>query len=260
MPSGWTRWLMEQFEFPFEVVYPQALDAGSLRAKYDALIFVDGAIPESDAAPRSRFGAQPEPEDVPAEFRDRLGRVTVARTVPQLKAFLEEGGTVLAIGSSTILAKHLGVALTSALTETTQDGTVRPLPEEKYYIPGSLLRVSVDNKHPLAHGMPAEADVFFDNSPAFRLDPDAPQRGVQSIAWFDSPRPLRSGWAWGQHYLHGSVAVATVRVGKGQLILYGPEILFRGQPHGTFKLFFNGLYLAGAGRSDQATTEASVSR
>ena len=22
MPSGWTRWLLEQYEFPFEVVYP----------------------------------------------------------------------------------------------------------------------------------------------------------------------------------------------------------------------------------------------
>ncbi|MGA1416939.1 MAG: M14 family metallopeptidase, partial [Gemmatimonadaceae bacterium] len=35
MPSGWTRWLLEQYEFPFDVVYPQQLDAGNLNAKYD---------------------------------------------------------------------------------------------------------------------------------------------------------------------------------------------------------------------------------
>ena len=37
MPSGWTRWLFEQFEFPFELVYPQTLDAGDLNAKFDAI-------------------------------------------------------------------------------------------------------------------------------------------------------------------------------------------------------------------------------
>jgi hypothetical protein len=104
--------------------------------------------------------------------------------------------------------------------------------------------------------MPAEADVFFDNSPVFRLEPDAPMRGVRVVAWFDGPRPLRSGWAWGQHYLDGGVAVAEASVGKGRLVLFGPEILFRAQPHGTFKFFFNGLYLGATGEP-RATTEAS---
>ena len=38
------------------------------------------------------------------------------------------------------------------------------------------------------------------------------------------------------------VAVAEAKVGEGKLFLYGPEVTFRAQPHGTFKLFFNGLY------------------
>ncbi|MGH9311409.1 MAG: M14 family metallopeptidase, partial [Vicinamibacterales bacterium] len=42
MPSGWTRWILEQFEFPFEVVYPQALDRGGLASKYDVIIFPSG--------------------------------------------------------------------------------------------------------------------------------------------------------------------------------------------------------------------------
>src|SRR5204863_3043567 len=91
MPSGWTRWLFEQFEFPFEVVYPQTLDAGNLNAKFDVLVFVDGAIPARDGAAASGggFGGQPAAESVPAEFRGWLGRVTVAKTVPELKKFAE---------------------------------------------------------------------------------------------------------------------------------------------------------------------------
>jgi hypothetical protein len=259
MPSGWTRWIMEQFEFPFEIVYPQTLDAGNLNAKYDVLIFVDGAIPERDTPPGQRggfFNVQPAAEAIPQEFRGWLGRVTVAKTVPQLKAFLEQGGTILTIGSSTSLAYHLDLPIRNALVEATGH-TFTPLPQEKFYVPGSVLRVSVDSSHPLSLGMPSTADVFFDNSPAFRLEADAALRGVRPVAWFDNATPLRSGWAWGQHYLDGAVSVADATVGKGRLVLFGPEILFRAQPHGTFKWLFNGIYAGGSTAPRRQSTEAA---
>ena len=109
-------------------------------------------------------------------------------------------------------------------------------------MPGSVLRARVDPTDPLAYGMDDYADVFFDNSPAFRLMPDAFLEGVQPVAWYEGKTPLRSGWALGQGYLDQSVAVIDASVGKGKLFLFGPEITFRGQPHGTFKLLFNGIY------------------
>ena len=75
----------------------------------------------------------------------------------------------------------------------------------------------------------------------FRLEPDAALKGVKAVAWFDSPTPLRSGWAWGQNYLEGGAAVVEASVGKGKVFLFGPEVTFRGQPHGTFKFVFNGI-------------------
>jgi hypothetical protein len=109
-------------------------------------------------------------------------------------------------------------------------------------VPGSILQASVDNTNPLAFGMEGQADFYFDNSPVFSLRPEAALQGLKPVAWFPNKTPLRSGWAWGQHYLEGGVAVAEAKVGEGKLVLYGPEVLFRAQPHGTFKLVFNGLY------------------
>ena len=63
---------------------------------------------------------------------------------------------------------------------------------------------------------------------------------------FDSADPLRSGWAWGQRYLEGGVIALDAQVGKGRVYLFGPEILHRAQPHGTFKLFFNAIYAVDA--------------
>ena len=168
--------------------------------------------------------------------------MTVAKTIPQLKAFIEAGGTVLTIGSSTNLGYLLNLPMANALVEKTVGGDERPLNRDKYYIPGSVLQVSVDNSNPLAYGLPEKVDVFFDNSPVFRLKPEAALKGVKPVAWFDSDKPLRSGWAWGQKYLQDGVAVVEANVGKGKLFMFGPEINFRAQPHGTFKFLFNGIY------------------
>jgi hypothetical protein len=90
--------------------------------------------------------------------------------------------------------------------------------------------------------MSDKVDFFFENDPAFRLKADSQTKGVKPIAWFDSDKPLRSGWGWGQGYLKDSVAILDVQVGKGKLFMYAPEITYRGQPHGTFKFLFNGIY------------------
>jgi Zinc carboxypeptidase len=246
MPSGWTRWLFEQYEFPFEVVFPGTLDAGNLGAKYDVLVFVDGAIPERDAATGGGFGAQPPADAIPAEFRGWLGRVSVSKTVPEIRKFAENGGTVLTIGSSTVLGHHLGLPVRDALVERIAGGAERQLPREKFYVPGSILEARIDNTQPVAYGMDERAMVFYDESPAFRLRPEAAMKGVKPIAWYESPTPLRSGWAWGQQYLDQAVSIIEAPVGKGHVVLFGNEVNWRGQPHGTFKLLFNGIYYGSA--------------
>jgi hypothetical protein len=245
MPSGWTRWMFEQFEFPFEVVYPQQLDAGNLKNQFDVLVFVDGGIPGPAAGAAAtasrRFGSEAA-EDLPAEFKSMTGRVTVEKTVPQLKTFLEAGGRIVTIGSSTALARYLGLPIENQLVERTPDGQVRPLPREKFYVPASLLEVSIDTTATSALGLGPTAIVMFDESPVLKLGPAATKQGIRTVAWYANGTPLRSGWAWGQSYLNGGVAAAEAKVGAGTLYLYGPEITFRSQPHGTYKFLFNAIY------------------
>jgi len=253
MPSGHTRWLLEQFEFPFQVIFAPELDAGNLRQKFDVIVFVTGAIPSvgGGGGGRGGRGGGGAPANIPAEFQNQIGSVTVDRTVPQLKRFMEEGGTVITIGSSTNLAQHLGLPIADYMVERAPNGTERPLPREKFYVPGSVLRVAVDNSQPVTAGLPKQVDVFFDDSPVFRLEPDAAARGVKPLAWFDTSTPLRSGWAWGQNYLQGGTAMVQADIGTGKLYMFGPEVLFRGQPAGTFKLLFNGIFSGLVERSNR---------
>ncbi len=242
MPSGWTRWILEQFEFPFERVFAPELDRGNLNAKFDVLVFVDGAIP--GAPRRGRGGGEggiTPPALVPAEYAAQFGRITPDQTIPKLREFIINGGTVIAIGAS---ASNLAVQLELPVeSHLVADGA--PLPRTTFYVPGSVLAVRVDTRHALASGLAEHTDVFFDDSPVFRLTADAASRGVQPVAWFDSATPLRSGWAWGQQYLERGIAALDAPLGNGHVLLFGPEILQRAQPHGTFKFLFNGIVNAG---------------
>ncbi len=238
LDTGWMRWVLEQFEFNIQVIFPPDLDKGSLKDRFDVLILVSGMVPET-----LRRGLKPPDEkSIPKKYRGRSGSITADKTLPQLKAFLEAGGTIATIGSSTSLARHLEVPLRNALTEMGEDGRPRPLGPEEFFVPGSLLRVRLDKANPLSAGMPEHVDIFFRKSPAFDLAPEAVLQGVRPVAWFDTDAPLRSGWAWGQSHLSDAVAVAEVPMGKGTLILCGPEITLRAQAHGTFKLLFNAIY------------------
>ena len=244
MPSGHTRWLLEQFEFPFDVIYPPTIDAGNLASTYDVIILSSGALPRAGQGGRGGGGSGGaiDAASIPAEFRERLGRFSTERTVPALKQFMEAGGTVVAVGTSANLGISLGLPIANALVEKTAGGADRDLPGDKYYVPGSILRVQVDTTQEISAGLPRDLDVFFDNSPAYRLGSDAAAKGVRPLAFFPNATPLRSGWAWGQSYLDGTVEAAEATIGKGKLYLFAPEITFRGQPHGTFKWLFNSIY------------------
>jgi Zinc carboxypeptidase len=255
--SGHIRWMFEQaFPTTFQLVYPPTLDAGNLKSKFDVLIFPGGAIPGGEGGRGGRGGGGGAGRggrgtaQVPDEYRNEVGNISLATTGPQLRKFVEEGGTILAIGSSTGIGSYLGLPVTSALTERTSDGAEERLSGSKFYVPGSVLQASVDNTIPIAYGLPDKVDVFYDNSPAFRLVPGANLKDTHPIAWFASPNPLRSGWAWGEQYLNGAVEAVEAKVGEGTVYLFAPEITFRGQPHGTFKFLFNAIDLAGATRTE----------
>ena len=244
MPSGWVRWILEQFHFSFQLIYPQDIDKGMLNTKYDKILFISGGIPAvHQKAVVGRGNRDPKPEDIPEAFRPWLGSITPEKSIPQLREFLEKGGDIVTIGSSTNLAYQLGLPIQNALTETKADGKESPLPGDKFYIPGSILKADLAGNEPSNWGMPVEVDMVFNNSPVFKLGKDAEAQGIIPLAWFGKDDALRSGWAWGQSYLKDGVVAFVAPVGKGKLYAFGTEITFRAQAHSTFKMLFNELYL-----------------
>ena len=179
----------------------------------------------------------------------------------QLERFVQAGGTLVLMDSATELATEL-------LRVPARD-VLEGLPRDKFFCPGSLLRVRVDNTHPLGYGLPDEVAANFVHSRAFEVgeaalktdktdaaDGDAMPRSlsgdeidkklaaqpVTTVASYSDNLVLLSGWILGDDYVRGRTAVAEVKYGKGQIVLLGFRVQHRGQPHATFKFLFNAIY------------------
>jgi hypothetical protein len=243
MSSGWVRWIFEKYKFPFQIIYAKEIDASNLKDKYDVILFVEGAIPSLKLEAGNGYEErEPKVEDVPEIYQASLGKITAEKSIPALKVFLQNGGTIITIGSSANLAYHLNLPVRNALVEMVA-GKEKTLPGEKFYIPGSVMQVTLDNEYKANWGMHKTADVYFSASPVFNLLPDAiARKEIIPLAWYASDKTLRSGWAFGQSYLQDGIAAFEAKLGNGKLFVYGPEITFRGQTHSTYKMLFNQLY------------------
>jgi len=243
MPSGWTRYVLEHFDFDFEVVHPPEIDAGGLNDRFDVIILPDGAMRSGGRFPGFGGGTGTDfAATLPDSLRERLGSLTAEQSVPALREFMENGGTVIAIGTSTVLGSRLDLPLQNHLA----DDQGEPLGRNDYFTPGSIHNLRVEHVSPVTHGLGERVHVLHSHSPVFEIDDGA--TGLKRLAWYDSASPLVSGWAWGQHHLEGGTSMVEADVGQGKLLLFGPKITFRAQAHGTFKLLFNGIHYGAAAR------------
>ena len=225
MDEGWTRWLLEQFEFPYTSVFDRDVRAGNLRARFDVILLPDATYDQM------LNGLSP------GSMPDAYTGGMTARGVANLYEFTAGGGSLVAMDRAAELPlTTFGLPIRN-VTAGTRDAD--------FYIPGSLLRVRIDAGSPVGYGMPEQAAAFFGNSPAFAISrPEA----ARVVASYPDRDLLMSGWMLGERVLAGSAAVIEAPLDKGRVVLLGFRTQHRGQPHGTFKLLFNAILLGASER------------
>jgi hypothetical protein len=227
MDEGWTRWLLEQYEFPFTPVHDADLQAGKLHDLWDVII-----LPGDRGDERLVQGN--DWESTPPDFRGGLGD----KGREALREFVSGGGTLITMGDSTEFAlRTFALPVKNAL---------EGLGRERFSCPGSLLRVLVDRHHPVAYGMASEATAVFENNSAFESAPGFSYTNLKVIARYPGSDLLQSGWMRGEEHLHDRIAAAEASYRKGRVVLIGFRPQFRAQPHNTFKLLFNAIHYASA--------------
>jgi hypothetical protein len=219
MDEGWTRFVFDTFNVPYQSLHDSALNEGDLRARFDAIV-----LPSE----RTR-----EPTD--AEAQVEAGRGIGDAGYKSLARFVDDGGTLICFdGSCGPLMKQWKLPLRNVL---------EGLRSSEFYCPGSILRIVVDTSNPIARTMTKDENAYFINSSAFEA---ADKDRVQVIARYPGDYVLRSGWLRGEDKLEDRIALAEIKMGKGRIILFGFRPQHRGQPWGTFPFIWNALNLAGS--------------
>jgi hypothetical protein len=235
MDEGWTRFLFDQWEFPYTRVDADEIKKGSLSANYDAVLIADDTVRAIVGAGGSEASASPFAAGaLPAEYTKALGNAGV----DALKEFVRAGGSLVLLDNSTSLAtERFGVPVRNPIAG---------LDEKEFFAPGSSLRVHVDPSQPLGYGMPKETTVVFFESTAFDINNSNANDRISVVARYHDRDLLRGGWLDGEKHLVGMPALMDVGYGKGRIAMIGFRAQNRAQAYGTFKVLFNALYQAGA--------------
>jgi hypothetical protein len=216
--EGWTRWVLERHQFPLASIADAQVRAGGLRGQFDAIIL--------PSAPAERLSMGHPPDAVPADYAGGLGQAGI----DALRTFVQEGGTLVCLDQSCELA-------ISALSLEIRD--VAREAGEKFFGPGSIVRIELDPAHPLSYGMPRETAGYFFFSAAYRASGAA-----ETVATYGPKDVLLSGWIEGEQAIAGQSAVVEAKAGAGRVVLLGFRVQHRGQSHATFRLLFNALLTA----------------
>ena len=221
MDEGWTRWVLEQYEFPYKTLHNADIKAGRLREKFDAILL-------PDQQPRDILNGN-DFKTIREEYRGGIGEAGLER----LRQFVKEGGTLIAMGASCDLAIDKFPIPVRNLK--------RGLTRDQHFAPGTIVRIQVDNTHSLGVGMPSDTYGFYNNSPFFALVEGFSSQKATVVARYPNSDVVASGWLKGEEFMAGRAAVVSIEMNPGRIVLFGLRPQHRAQTHATFPMLFNAL-------------------
>jgi len=219
--EGWTRWILDQYQFPFTSLYNADVRAGHLREHYDTIVI-------TDQGERSILDGN-RPGTIPERYTGGIGE----EGAQELRDFVRGGGTLVTFNNASLFAiNQFNLPVTNALTGPQA---------ASFFCSGCLLTVHLeDAANPLTAGIAPDTIVMFERGPAFDTKTDF--KGKVLARYPRERSPLASGYLAGAAVIQGKIAALDAEYGKGHVLLLGFKPQWRGQSHAAYKFFFNAFY------------------
>jgi hypothetical protein len=210
--EGWTRWILNNYDFAPLSLFNADLQAGHLRDRIDVIVLPDMA--------RKALMDGYEPGTLPGQYAGGIGEDGLSA----IREFVETGGTLVALNqASATVIELLHLPLKNALAGLSADA---------FNCPGAILNVATgDPLRPGLAGSPSETYVMFERGPAFEPQPGF--RGSILASYGKESSPLASGYILHPELLNGKAAALETSLGRGHMFLFGFKPQWRAQSHGT---------------------------
>jgi len=233
MDEGWTRLLLENYEFDFVQMFNKDFKEKNLKERFDVIIIPDMS---PEVIKIGKYGGEYKRYNrpKPKEYEGGIEK----EGVENLKQFIEKDGGRLIVS---------GDACNFAIEdlELRVRNSIKSLKSNEFYCPGSLISLNVNNTNPIGYGLENDIIGYQDNTIAFETSVPFGQYDRDIIVRYPDKDILKSGFLLGEDNLYRKAALVDLKHKSGHVILMGFKVQNRHQTFGTFKLLFNSIHAAG---------------
>jgi hypothetical protein len=239
--TGWVRYTFDRFGIPYDLIYKERLKRGNLRADYDVVV-----MPTQTATRQAVFqapAARPVPyvKDAKYKFLGMYGESADitggmgGEGVEAFARFLDAGGTLIAMGEAVRFPADLGLARTVDASGSTSRAFYAPRP----LVNAEVLRLD----HPVFYGYTDRImPIKYFGGPLITVG--ASDQTAVLARYVGGDGAVLSGLMKGADEIRErpfAIDVPGGHTGKGRVVLFANNPIYRWQNHGEFNLVFNTL-------------------
>jgi hypothetical protein len=269
------RHAFDKFEVPFDLIFKERVRKGNLRADYDVILMPNqGSSAKSivyDIPSRGKPVAYTKTDQFKflgeyGSSEDITGGMGLEGVV-EIQKFVDAGGLLVTLGTASYFPPDFGVARRVDASR----------PTGQFYAPRPIVQAEVlKSEHPIFYGYTAKTlPVKYVNGPLLQVPtpggpfgpppdenaapkPDAP---VVLMRYTGGEAGVLSGLMRNPNEVRNRPAIVDVPAGKGRVLLYATNPVYRWQNWGEFNMLFNALLNyndLGAAAARTQTTTAEV--
>jgi hypothetical protein len=261
---GWVRFTFDKFGIPYDLIYKERVKKGNLRADYDVIVMPTQqanrqAVFQPPAARPVAYTKDPKYKSLGmyGDSPDITGGMG-GEGVDAFAKFLEGGGTLIAMGNAVRFPTELGFARTVDATGNTSADFYAPRP----IVNAEVLRLD----HPVFYGYTDRImPIKYLGGPLMSVAPSDQSSVLARYVGGDDA--VLSGLMKGAAEIRQrpfAIDVPGGFTGKGRVVLFANNPIYRWQNHGEFNMVFNALMnwndLAGAATTPARTTPTPAGR
>jgi hypothetical protein len=236
---GWYRFTFDKFGVPYDLIYKEQVVQGNLRQKYDVIVVAEQNLNKKTVMQKPNKKPVPYRKSSKYQFLGMYGEspdVTGGfgqKGVDAFGAFLEAGGTLIAVGDAAYLPIDFGWA------GTVEKASISGLTAQRPLVQGEIVR----SESPVFYGYRAKTiPIKYVGGQPFRVG--VADEGNVLARYVGGNGSVLSGLMVGADSLRQrpfAVDIPRAYHGQGRVILFSNNPIYRWQNHGEFNMIFNSV-------------------
>jgi 8-oxo-dGTP pyrophosphatase MutT (NUDIX family) len=258
--TGWVRFTFDKFGIPHDLIFKERVRKGNLKNDYDVIVMPTQNLTRASvfAAPAARPVSYTKSDKYKflgmyGETDDMTGGMG-AEGVEAFQRFLDAGGTLVTMGNATRFPTELGMGRSVDASGSTTNDFYAPRP----IVEAEVLRLD----HPVFYGYVDKVmPIKYLAGPLMTVG--APDRDNVLARYVGGEDAVMSGLMRGADEIRErpiAVDIPGGFSGKGRVVMFANNPIYRWQNHGEFNLVFNTLLnwndLGAASSTAKPTTSA----